>query len=357
MVLERQISRRKINHNHQLNTNTAKYATVAEEDSSNGYQNANDLTYNAGDYGYKEYENPAYGAGWTSAGRPEQSQGSLWSGSSGSWEPPPYGTEEGYLADQSPSRKPSSNPITNDLNPLQPKRNNINWKTFVWLALFKLGLAKLQAIGFLNTLLQLGFSFKLYMTAVFFNFLLIIKLMKFFKILLLPLLLTRLLPLFMQLFMMPGQLLDLLRRLNDNNNMPASQQSGSRPSQSGGLLPGRPDGLLPSQQGGARPSGSLPNPQGATLPGSTQRGGMVRATGKDIPTSESTAVNYNVAGKTNDSLFKLEETHLTDLQSDGSTQLSDIFQKLLDSEKCVERIACRISMTEKTGIVPIWINW
>jgi len=52
---------------------------------------------------------------------------------------------------------------------------------------------------------------------------------------------------------------------------------------------------------------------------------------------------------------------LTDLQSDESTQLSDptieIFQKLLDSEKCVERIACRISMTEKTGIVPIWINW
>lgn len=359
MIFERQISRRKINHNHQLNT--AKYATVAEEDSSNGYQNANDLTYNVNNYGYKEYENPAYETGWTSAGRPEQSQGSLWSGSSGSWEPPPYGTGEEYSTDQGPSRKPldrpSNSPTKNDLNPLQPRPNNMNWRIFALLVLFKLGFATLQTIGFLNTLFQLVFSFKLYITAVFLNFLFIMKLMKFFNMLLLPLLLTRLLPTFVQLLMIPGRLLDLLRRQNDNN-MPVSQPGLSLPSQPGGLLPSRPGGLLPSQPGGVRPGGLLP---GAGLPGITQRGGMVRVTSKDIPTNESTAVKYNFAGKTNDSFFKLEETYLTDLHSDESTQLSDpttdIFQKLLDSEKCVERIACRISMTEKIGNVPIWVNW
>jgi len=320
-----------------LNTNHAKYTTVVDDDGSNGYQNTYDSTYNLGDYGHKEYENPKYEAGWTSAGQPEQAQGSLWSESSGSWEPPPYGKGEGYLVDQSPNRKPldrpSSSPTKNYLNPFL---NNVNLKTISMLTLFKLGLAKLQAIGFLITLFQLGFSFKLYMAAVFINFLLTKKLVKFFKILLLPLFLARLLPLFIQLLMMPGRLLDLMRRMN-NNNIPASQP------------------------GGVRPSGTQPNQQGAATPGSIQRGNMVRAMSKGIPISESTVVDYNIVGKTNDSILKLEDTHLTDLQSYGSMQLSDstldIFQKLLDSEKCVERIACRISVAEKTGNVPIWINW
>ncbi|XP_022166517.1 uncharacterized protein LOC111031038 [Myzus persicae] len=358
----RQISRRKINYNHQLNTNTAKYATIAEEDGSNGYKNAYDLTYNMNDYEHKENENPDYEPGWTSAGRPEQAQGSFWSGSSGSWEPPPYETGEGYLVDQGPSRKPLDKPLSSptrsNLNTLQPNLDNINWRTIGILALFKLGLAKLQAIGFLNTLFQIGLSFKLYMTAVFFNFLLIMKLMKFFKILLIPLLLTRLLPLFMQLLMIPGRLLDLMRRMNNNNMMPASQSGGSLPGQTSGLLPNRQPGTQP---GGVRPGGLLPNQPGAALPGNTQRGGMFRATIEDTPTSESAAVSYNIANKTNNSVFKLEDTYLTDRQSHESIQLSDptldIFQKLLDSEKCVERIACRISVAENIGNVPIWINW
>lgn len=342
-----------MNHYHQLNTNTAKYATMTDEDDSNGYQNTYDLTYNVGDYGHKEYDNPTYEAGWTSTGHPEQAQGSLWSESSGSWEPPPYGKGEGYLVDQGPSRKPldrpSSSPTNKDLNSLL---NNVSWKTISILTLFKLVFAKLQAIGFLSTLLQLGFSFKLFMTAVFFNFLSIMKLMKFFKILLLPLLLAQLLPFLIQLLMMPGRLLDLMRRMN-SNNIAANQN--------GGLLLNQPGGLLTSQQGGVQSGGILPNQQGATRPSSIQRDSMVRATGKDIPTSQTTVVDDNIAGKTNDSLLKLEAIHLTDVQSDESTQLSDptleIFQKLLDSEKCVERIACQISVAEKTGNVPIWINW
>lgn len=123
LLFDRQISQRKINHNHQLNTNTAKYTTVAEEDNSNGYQNANDLTYNVDDYGYKEYDNPTYETGWTSAGRPQQThQGSLWSGSSGSWEPPPYGIGEGYIAEQVPSRRPSDRPLSSLTNHDRSKR-------------------------------------------------------------------------------------------------------------------------------------------------------------------------------------------------------------------------------------------
>lgn len=370
MFFNRQISQRKINHNRQLNTNTAKYTTMAEGDNSNGYQNAYDLTYNVGDYGYKEYESPTYETGWTSAGEPQQThQGSFWSGSSGSWEPPPYGIGGGYLTDQGPSSKPidwpSKKPTKNDQNSLQPKVNNVDWKTIGVLALIKLGLAKLQAIGFLKTLFLLGFSFKMYMIAVIFKFMLIMKLMKFFKILLLPLFLVRLLPSLIQLLMMPGRILDLLRRVADSYNMQGNQLGGLLPSQPGGLLPSQPGGLLPNQPGGLLPSrpggllpGQLPNrPAPMSTPGNVRRSDM----GKDIPINESTTVNHNIIGKINDPLFKLEDTHLINVQKNDSIPITNStlenFQKLLESEKCVERIACQISLAEKTGNIPVWIDW
>jgi len=358
---------------------------MEKEDSSNGYQNTYDLTRNMGDYGYKEYDNLAYGAG-----RPEQTNpGPSWLESSDSWESPLYGVREGYLANQGPSRNPSSRPTKNDQNPMQQKLNNIDWKTIVMLVLLKLGLAKLQTAGFLKILFLLGFLIKLYMIAVFFKFLLIIKLMKFFKVLLLPLFLIQLLPTLTQLLLMPGRLLDLLRQLINNNMLASqtggllsSQSGGLLPSQSGGLLPSQSGGLLPSQSGGflipsqpggllpsqsggllpSRPSGLLPNRSAASTPSNTQQDGMVRATGEDIfQINGSTMVNYNIDGKTNDPVLKIEDIDLTDIHSDESIQLSDstfdIFQKILDSEKCMERIPCRFSVAKKTGNVPIWINW
>lgn len=370
MFFGRQISQRKINHYRQLNTNIGKYTTMAEEDNSNGYQNAYDLTYNAGEYGFKEYESPTYETGWTSAGEAQQRpQGSFWSGSSGSWEPPPYGLEGGYSTDQGPSSKPldrpSKKPTKNDQNALQPKVNNVNWKTIGMLALLKLSLAKLQAIGFLKALFLLGFSFKMYMIAVIFKFMLMMKLMKFFKILLLPLFLVRLLPSLIQLLMIPGRILDLLRRLSDSNNMQGNQLGGLLPSQPGSLLPSQPGGLLPNQPGGLLPNrpGQLPNRPGqlpnrpAGTPGNARRSDK----SKDIPINESTTVNHNIIGKINDPLFKLEDTHLINVQKNDSIPIANStlenFQKLLESEKCVERIACRISMAEKTGNIPVWINW
>lgn len=350
---------------------------MAEGDNSNGYQNAYDLTYNVGDYGYKEYESPTFETGWTSAGEPQQThQGSFWSGSSGSWEPPPYGIGGGYLTDQGPSSKPldrpSKKPTKNDQNSLQPKVNNVNWKTIGMLALLKLGLAKLQAIGFLKTLFLLGFSFKMYMIAVIFKFMLIMKLMKFFKILLLPLFLLRLLPSLIQLLMMPGRILDLLRRVANSNNMQGNQMGGllsnqpagllsSQPgdspsSQTGGLVSNQPGGLLPSRPGGLIP-GQLPNRPTAGTTVISRRSDM----GKDIPINESTTVNHNIIGKINDPLFKLEDRHLINVQKNDSIPIANStlenFQKLLESEKCVERIACQISVAEKTGNIPVWINW
>lgn len=337
---------------------------MAEEDNSNGYQNAYDLTYNVGDYRYKEYESPTYETGWTSDDEPQEThQGSFWSGSSGSWEPPPYGIGGGYLTDHGPSSKPldrpSKKPTKNDQNSLQPKVNNVDWKTIGMLALLKLGLAKLQALGFLKTIFLLGFSFKIYMIAVIFKFMLMMKLMKFFKILLLPLFLVRLLPSLIQLLMMPGRILDLLRRLADSNNMQGNQQGGLLPSQNGGLLPNQPGGLLPNQPGGLLPNrpGQLPNRPAVGTPGIIRRSDA----GKEMPINESTTANHNIIGKINDPRFKLKDTHLINVKKNDSIPITNStlenFQKLLESEKCVERIACQISVAEKTGNKPVWINW
>lgn len=34
-----------------------------------------------------------------------------------------------------------------------------------------------------------------------------------------------------------------------------------------------------------------------------------------------------------------------------------VLRKLLDSEKCVERIACRMALAERVGIMPFWMRW
>lgn len=125
----------------------------------------------------------------------------------------------------------------------------------------------------------------------------------------------------------------LLPSQSSGGSMSSQSSGGSMSSQSsGGLLPSRPGGLLPGR------------------PGDTQRGGLVRAMDDGIPTSA------------NDPHFKLDDDkNLTTVRNHESVQLSDsilnIFQKLMDSEKCVERIACRVSVAEKTGTVPVWINW
>jgi len=69
----------------------------------------------------------------------------------------------------------------------QPNQDNINWRNIGILVLIKFGLIKLKTIGFMQLLFIFAFTVKQLMVAVFFKFLLFLKLIKYLKILILPL--------------------------------------------------------------------------------------------------------------------------------------------------------------------------
>lgn len=65
---------------------------------------------------------------------------------------------------------------------------------------------------------------------------------------------------------------------------------------------------------------------------------------------------------TNDLLFyKIDELQLLGGNPNDQSKIFDptlaIYQNILDTEKCTERIACRIAVTEKVGVMPHWVNW
>lgn len=69
----------------------------------------------------------------------------------------------------------------------QSNQDNINWRNIGILALIKFGLIKLKTIGFMQLVFIFAFTVKLLMVAVFFKLLLFLKLIKYLKVLILPL--------------------------------------------------------------------------------------------------------------------------------------------------------------------------
>lgn len=253
----------------------------------------------------------------------------------------PANHEHGY---QIPSNLPKHIP-----KPINLKENKIDWQKLGMLALIKLGLLKLQVIGFKKIIFLLAFKFKMYFTAILLKFLLIIKLMKFLKILILPVFLMQLLPTLVQLLRMK---LTNFPSIQDVTQ--ANRPSTLRPGVIGG---GSTNTILPGGgAGGSFSSGT----SGTLIPGGTTStlipGGT---TINRFPTTglPGTFTNNRIPG-TSLSSFKLDDPN------NGHKEPSElfdpglnIFQQLLDSEKCVERIACRLAVAEKSGIIPFWINW
>lgn len=287
-------------------------------------------------------------------------------GGSGGWDRPAYGgVPVDYGHDYKSLVRSPKIPINTHHNLIHHKTNTIDWHKIGMLALIKLGIVKLKTIGFFNTLLLLVFKFKLYMIAVFFKFLLIMKLLKFFKILLVPLFLVRLLPTIFQLLSSSMQLVDTMRRPTGS-----SASSTTQTGQTDGLLTNRPG--LPNV---LRPGGSIGTSGTEIISGGGGAAGSAGLSGGGSFSSMSggssggTLLPGTIAGGnrfpggTGLASFKLDDSDLfsgrpTDslLESRHDPAL-DIFQQVLDSEKCVERIACRIAAAEKTGIMPFWINW
>lgn len=320
------------------------------EDSASA--NYPDLTYNVGHNGYTEDE-------ISTVVRNEQIYPeTVWSNTN-YWDRPPYGV--GYPSVQQPNTVVKYENI-----PIRPKEYEIkfDWHRIGILALIKFALFKLKTIGFLKFLFLLAFKFKLFITGVFLKFFLIFKLMTIYKSLILPLFFLQLTPTLMQLFSIPGQIM---------NTMMNAQQSATtaipRPSildgptsvfrpgagaidsiirpgagNTGTASPGGNSGttgvFVPGGPGG-NPGTFIPGLTG--LPGQTRLGETITNSGKDI--------TFN----------KIDDLNLIDRQPNESYGLFDptidIYQTILDSEKCVERIACRIAVTEKGGVMPSWVNW
>lgn len=275
---------------------------------------------------------------------------------SSSWDRPSYVLE---------NYKPSVDPSTILTNHHKLKDNKINLKKIAILALIKLGLVKIQAIGFLNIVFLLGLKLKIFMIAVFFKFFLFLKSIKFYKILTLPLFILQLLPAFMKLLSMAQQIISMIKRSSPESNFPTNQSinlvsSTLRPST---IIENRIPSIM---TGTVIPGGNILNnipdiPIGNTIPTFTTST-RTRMSNPMIDTYIlNSNINKSIPAETGLSAFKLDGLNTLNGGHNESLELFDqsldILEKILDSKKCIERIACRIAAAEKFGIIPVWINW
>ncbi|CAI6363921.1 unnamed protein product [Macrosiphum euphorbiae] len=301
--------------------------SVAEEDGSTGYHDSYDVGYNNRPIG-----NPNDGTGWSSPGgygagvvptmgRPPYGMAAPYPYPAGHMVAPGYKQHVTYNSNMPPAYANSHRPAgqynmqSNLHQQVQMIYDKIDWHKVGILALVKVGLAKLKAFGFLKILFLLVFKLKMFLIAMFFKFLLIAKLMKLFKLLMIPLVLITLLPLIMSLFSAPmlvGGILSIPRRIIEFLTEPM-------------YVPATAATKLYTDP--------------TALPGT--------AVGKNggLPASLNKPEDSPVHDKRRLEMLELFDPALT------------VFQKVLDSEKCVERIACRMAVVEKAGILPVWINW
>jgi len=224
-------------------------------------------------------------------------------------------------------RPPSIYPVLGPQTKISiSKKENFDWHTIYLLTLVKAGLIKLKLFGILKILFLLLFKLKLFLIAIFVKFLLLLKSSKLFKTLFLPLLIlplflilmTLLLPIFMSaMYLLPGQSLNMMS--------PAPTSSLSN--------------LL---------SSLLSN-----IPGIPARPGLTRGftSGKFLNTPKNILAGRYSNFRFND--LSLHNKHDSEPLIDIAL---NIFQKFLDSEKRVDRIACQMAAVGKAGIMPDWIN-
>lgn len=296
--------------------------SVAEEDSSTGYHDSYDVSYN-----HRPVGNPNDGTGWSPAviptmGRPLYGMAAPYPYPAGQVVAPGYKHHVTYNNNMPPAYGNSHRPAgqynvqSNLHQQVQMIYDKIDWHKIGILALVKIGLAKLKAFGFLKILFLLVFKLKMFLIAMFFKFLLIAKLMKLFKLIMIPIVLLTLLPLVLSLFSAPMAITGILS------------------------IPRRIIEFL-------------------TEPIYTPAAASASKLYTDSTGLPSTAVAKN--GGLPPSLNKPEDPPVHDKRRLEMLELFDpalaVFKKVLDSEKCVERIACRMAVVEKAGILPVWINW
>ncbi|XP_060854212.1 uncharacterized protein LOC132932042 [Rhopalosiphum padi] len=295
--------------------------SVAEEDGSAGYHDSYDAGYNKVNLNDGTGWNPgSYGGVVPTIGRPPYGMPSPYPYPGGQPVSPGYKHHVSYTNNVPPAypygHRPAGqyNMNNNFHQQVQMIYDKIDWHKVGIMALVKIGLAKLKAFGFLKILFLLVFKLKMFLIAMFFKFLLIAKLMKLFKLIMIPLILMTVLPLILSLFSAPmlvGGLLTIPARILDFLTGPIFAPAAATAATKVLTEPTSLPGLAIGKIGGSTPSYNKPD---------------------DVTIS-------------NNRRLEMFDPALT------------VFRKVLDSEKCVERIACRMAVVEKAGILPVWINW
>lgn len=340
---------RQTGHLHSYSTVDAD-VSVAEEDGSAGYQNSYDLT--GGGHQPSNYNpthsmlgRPPYGSAAASPAYPYQAHPHPSYTAPGYSRPmlmrpqrvnsyygPPqmngYGYGHQHVVQQPYGSQTEQYTVNSNLQHIQMIYDKIDWQKVGILALFKVGLAKLKAFGFLKILFLLVFKLKMFLIAMFFKFLLIMKLMKFFKLLMIPMVLLMLVPLMSSLAspMLVGGLLSIPQRIIQYLTEPV---------------------YAPAAATAATKYSTLADP--VALPGTSS----AKTTGNSGDSSS--ASTASIAAKLDETYSSLGIRRLDSLKMIDPSL--NVFQKVLESEKCVERIACRMAVVEKVGILPMWINW
>lgn len=272
----------------------------------------------------------------------------------------------------------------------------LSWQTIGIIVLVKLGLVKLKAIAVLNTVFIILFKLKLFLIAMLFKFHLLLKLLMFFNILVFPLYLLPTISMLARF--LPMILMNFSRLFNRNNNFASSDQTAAAlpnyiPSNYGydyqtsnSIYPNfyttvvpptrfplyyRPTAAPNNNQQMQRISQSqLRNPEPDLPSKPTSLDDLLTDTNRSSPEHDDQPIDANPENtpvvpneidpnssnlKYNNLLYSSYERNHKTLFNYEPTM--EVFQKLLDSDKCVERIACRMAVVEKAGTMPLWINW
>lgn len=256
-----------------------------------------------------------------------------------------------------------------------PSMNEEIWRRIGLMALIKLGLVKMKTIGFIKILFLILFKLKFVLITLFLKF---IKLLKFVKFSILQLLI---LPLTAIIFFMTMKATPMNTPLNNNNNpgtIPTfntliPNNIDTIPSDKTIFIPSFEEILIPSVE-----QVLIPSVEQVSLPPKVVSRPSNEETIIFVPSGQTITVPENTnlllpEGIRNPSRLPISVIPNSNTQSDidninfrGGLQYEpievldptlDLFQKELNSETCVERIACKIAATGKTGIIPLGMNW
>lgn len=260
---------------------------------------------------------------------------------------------------QPPEGIPAAAP-NNILSSSQPNKVPITykllWRRLGLMALIKLGLVKLKVIGFIKLLYLLLFKLKFVLVVLFLKFFSILKFIKFSS---LPLFF---LPFAAIIFLVTLKTFPAYSSLILNMNNPSTLTSNTPIPNNDNVMNPLDGTIQLIEQIISTPVETILVPSGQTQtvvvpPSQTQPVTVPPVqtqpvvvppvqtqviAGSNIPPDVIDA--FNNIGLRYDPLEVMDPT-------------LDLFQKELNSENCVERIACKIAANGKTGIIPLWINW